>query len=189
MMARSGERHRRPRWPIGGGAALACLGLNRGALAADDLAPDIAARIGMALEVVERLRAGLEARIAAFADLPDALAVGLDRLREDGGILPVALAFGLMLTVGAAAEWLTRRPWRRPPVPHADAVPESPPGEVSPRLVPLLAGFASDLGRLSVFAAAASGVLLLASGGERVRPAILVTYLGAILAVRLAALG
>jgi hypothetical protein len=106
MVGCSGKQRRRSRWPVGG-AALACLGLSRGALAAEDLAPDIAARIGTALEVVERLRAGLEASIAAFADLP------------------VALAFGLMLTIGAAAEWLTRRSWRRSSRPSPTATSPS----------------------------------------------------------------
>ena len=48
-----------------------------GPVVPEGLAPDIAGRIAMALELVERLRCSLAEKLAAFAGVPAALRVGL----------------------------------------------------------------------------------------------------------------
>ena len=71
-----------------------------GPLVTDGSAPDIAGRIKMALELVERMRTGLAKKLAAFADVPAAFRTGLEQLGHHGGLLPTALTFGLMLGAG-----------------------------------------------------------------------------------------
>ncbi|MFL5336798.1 MAG: mechanosensitive ion channel family protein, partial [Geminicoccaceae bacterium] len=149
---------------------------------AEGLAPDIAGRITMALELVERVRASLAEKLAAFADVPAALRVGLEQLRHDGGVVPTALAFGLMLAAGLAAERLLgpRTRSRKEPQPGQD---------IGSRLIELLLAGARDLGCLLIFSVAALAVMLVAGGQGRVMPAVLLTYLGAVVIVRLAILG
>ena len=62
-----------------------------GPLVTEGLAPDIAGRITMALELVERMRTGLVEKLAAFADVPGALHTGLEQLGHNGGVVPTAL--------------------------------------------------------------------------------------------------
>lgn len=156
--------------------------LQPGLLAAEGLAPDIAGRITMALDMVERVRVGLAEKFAAFADAPAALLAGLERLGADGGVAPTALVFGLMLAAGLSAERLLG-PGRGPTgEPHPDE-------EIGSRLAHLLLAGARELGGLLIFSLAALAVMLLAGGRGQVMPAVLLTYLGAVVIVRLVILG
>ena len=59
-----------------------------GTTAAEGLAPDIAGCISMALTVVERLRAGLAEKLAAFADVPEAFRPGWSSWATMAALVP-----------------------------------------------------------------------------------------------------
>jgi moderate conductance mechanosensitive channel len=153
-----------------------------GPVVPEGLAPDIAGRIAMALELVERLRCSLAEKLAAFAGVPAALRVGLEQLRDHGGVVPTALTFCLMVAAGLAAERLLdpRTRSRGDPRPDQDA---------GARLVELLLAGARDLAGVLIFGVAASAVMLMVGGQGRVVPAVLLTYLAAVVIVRLVVLG
>ena len=110
--------------------------------------------------------------------MPEAFRAGVQRLGEYGGLGSTALAFGIMLAAGLAAERLVGLRRRARPGPGAD-------GDIGARLAQLLLGFARDLAGLLVFAVVALAVMLLAGGRGQMMPAVLLTYLGAVVIVRL----
>ena len=182
MPRRAANDHSMPEGAAFARWSIVALGLLAGpsrAWADDGLAPDIAARIAMAQQLVAQLRMGIEARLAAFADVPAALLTGLQELRASGGVLPTALVFLAMLAAGIAAEWLTRRPWRR------SAAGPRPPADIVQRLQRAIARLAADLGHLLAFTLAALAALMLIGGRGQVVPAVLLAYLGVVVVVRL----
>ena len=64
-----------------------------GPLVTDGLAPDIAGRIKMALELVERTRTGLAKSSPPLPTYRQALRAGLEQFGDHGGVLPTALTF------------------------------------------------------------------------------------------------
>ena len=131
-----------------------------GPLVTEGLAPDIAGRIKMALELVQRVRASLAEKLAAFADVPGALRAGLEQLGHNGGVVPTALVFGLMFGAGLVAERLLGPRPRPTGASHPDQ-------DIASRLVELLLAGARDLGRLLIFSIAALAVMLATGGGGR----------------------
>src|SRR5262249_12216568 len=148
-----------------------------GALDPQGLAPDIAGRITMALSVVERVRDGLAEKLAAFADVTAAVSSGLQRLQESGGLVPLALGFGLMLAAGLVAERLLGP--RRVPAATSGAG-----CSLNSRLIQLMVTIARDACGLVIFSVAALAVMVLAGGRGQVTSAVLLTYLGAVIIVR-----
>ena len=103
----------------------------------------------------------------------------MQRLGENGGLGSTALAFGVMLAAGLAAERLVGL--RR----KAEARTGCRPA-ISVRVWPSSCwACARDLAGLLVFAVVALAVMLLAGGRGQVMPAVLLTYLGAVVIVRL----
>jgi moderate conductance mechanosensitive channel len=150
-------------------------------------APDLGSVLMQWRNSAEELRNGLGSLAQAVPALPDGLADAFARLPEGGSarvLLLIGAGMALMLAVGWAAERLARRFlrefWRQ----TINARPEAP----LARLGCLLLRLALEFVFLSVFVVGALAVFFALWQGNEVTRTVVMTYVTAIVAVRLFAI-